>query len=293
LILSFHPCYEADVNRLCAGRPPDDADRAAIRDAAAVVLPQGCREALYRMARENCSRVFPNYDARFRYPGKTGQARLFERLGVACPRTWVFNDCGQFTRQRGQLPEVGFPLVFKLDWGGGGDTVFLLQSEADLRQVLETAALYERTGQKGFVIQTYVPHGNRSLRVAVIGQTRVSYWRIQDRLNAFGTSVAKGARIDTQSDPRLRQAAEKQVQAVCRQTGVDLAGIDLIFEKDDRNNGDQHPLLLEINYFFGRTGLGGSERFYSLFQAAVDQWLEQLGLATQRSGTAVFAGEKR
>jgi len=72
-----------------------------------------------------------------------------------------------------------------------------------------------------------------------------------------------------------------------------LAGIDLIFEKDDRNNGDQHPLLLEINYFFGRTGLGGSERFYSLFQAAVDQWLEQLGLATQRSGTAVFAGEKR
>ena len=293
MILSFHPCYEADINRLCAGRQPDAGDRKAIREAAAVVLPQGCREALYRMARENCSHVFPNYDARFQYPGKTGQARLFERLGVTRPRTWVFTDCEDFSRQSGQLSAAGFPLVFKLDWGGEGDTVFLLQCETDLRQALDTAAQYERTGQPGFVIQAYVPHGNRSLRVAVIGKTLISYWRIQDRQKAFGTSLAKGARIDTQSDPRLRQAAEKRVRHVCRQTGVDLAGIDLIFEKGDREYGTLHPLLLEINYFFGRTGLGGSERFYTLFQAAVDQWLEHLGLATKRSAAAVFTGENR
>jgi len=293
LILSFHPCYEADANRLCAGRQPDEADRTAMRGAAAVILPQGCREALYRMARENCSHVFPNYDARFQYPGKVGQARLFERLGVACPRTWVFNDSEHFTRQSGELSAAGFPLVVKLDWGGEGDTVFLLRSEVDLRQALDAAAQYERTGQPGFVIQTYVSHGNRSLRVAVIGQTLVSYWRSQDRQSAFGTSVAKGARIDTHSDPHLRQAAEKRVRNLCRQTGVDLAGIDLIFEKEDRTNGDPHPLLLEINYFFGRTGLGGSERFYTLFQAAVDQWLDRLGLATRRSDATVFPGEKR
>ena len=72
MILSFHPCYEADSNILCAGRDPDEKDLAAIRAADAVILPQGCREALYLLARQNCSYVFPDYDARFQYPGKTG-----------------------------------------------------------------------------------------------------------------------------------------------------------------------------------------------------------------------------
>ena len=73
MILSFHPCFEADINIICAGREPDHNDSAAMRSAAAVILPQGCREALYRMAKQNCAHVFPNYDARFEYPGKTGQ----------------------------------------------------------------------------------------------------------------------------------------------------------------------------------------------------------------------------
>jgi hypothetical protein len=65
---------------LCAGRQPDDSDLAAIRKAEAVILPQGCMESLYRMAREENRPVFPNYDLRFRHPGKTGQARLFQTL---------------------------------------------------------------------------------------------------------------------------------------------------------------------------------------------------------------------
>ena len=87
MILSYHPCYEADRNRLCAGREPDEKDLSAIRDADAVVLPQGCREALYHMARQNSPHVFPDYDARFQYPGKTGQAKLFQALDVPHPRT--------------------------------------------------------------------------------------------------------------------------------------------------------------------------------------------------------------
>ena len=54
MILSFHPCYVADTNRLCAGRDPDEEDLSAIRAADAVVLPQGCRGPLYQMARKNC-----------------------------------------------------------------------------------------------------------------------------------------------------------------------------------------------------------------------------------------------
>ena len=290
MILSFHPCYVADVNRLCAGRDPDEADLAAIRSADAVVLPQGCRQSLYRMARQNNSHVFPNYDARFDYPGKTGQARLFQKLSVARPRTWIFENTEQFRRRGSAVTDAGFPLVLKLDWGGEGETVFLLRTQADLKRAAATAADYERTGQEGFVIQSFVPHGHRSMRVAVIGRTRTAYWRVQETSRVFGTSVAKGARIDTTTDAHLIHLGQEVVGDFSRRSGVDLAGFDLIFEETPRSDENPRPLFLEINYFFGRTGLGGSGRFYELLQAAIDRWLADLGLDVNRTAAETCNG---
>jgi ribosomal protein S6--L-glutamate ligase len=278
LILSFHPCYEADVNRLCAGREPDADDRAAIRLADAVILPQGCREPLYRMARENCPHVFPNYDKRFDYPGKTGQSRLFEDMAVPHPRTWAFDDTTRYEEGGTTIVDHGFPLVFKLDWGGEGDTVFLLHSESDLTRALSTAAAYERSGQKGFVIQHYIGHAGRTLRVVVVGQTMVAYWRVQNEAVAFGSSVAKGATIDTESTPHLRRHAIEQVRRFCRQSRIDLAGIDLLFDASVATKQNPQAYFLEINYFFGRTGLGGSERFYDLLAVEIDRWLDHSGI---------------
>jgi ribosomal protein S6--L-glutamate ligase len=45
---------------------------------------------------------------------------------------------------------------------------------------------------------------------------------------------------------------------------------------------DPRPLFLEINYFFGRAGLGGSERFYDMLQTEIDNWLAGLGLQVIR-----------
>jgi ribosomal protein S6--L-glutamate ligase len=282
MILSFHPCYVADTNRLCAGRDPDEGDLSAIRAADAVVLPQGCREPLYQMARNNCPHVFPHDDVRFQYPGKTGQARLFETLKAPHPRTWVFNDSAHFQRSGAAVAHAGFPLVFKLDWGGEGDTVVLLKSESDLAQALSTAAAYEDSGQRGFVLQDCVAGSNRTLRVTVIGQSYRAYWRVQDNPLTFGTSVAKGARVDTGSDPDLRQKGMALARHFCQQTQINLAGFDFIFDESGGRKKDAQPLFLEINYFFGRTGLGGSAGFYVMLQAEIDNWLAGLGLETIR-----------
>ncbi len=286
MILSFHPCFEADSNLLCAGRDPDEKDLAAIVAADAVILPQGCRESLYRMVRQNCPHVFPDYDARFQYTGKTGQARLFQALGAPHPRTWGFDDTKHFQRSGAAITEAGFPLVFKLDWGGEGDTVSLLQSQADLTRALSMAESYEQSGQRGFVLQARVAESNRTLRVAVIGQTQKAYWRIQDNPGTFGTSLAKGARIDTESDPNLRQKAMALTRGFCQQSRINLAGFDIIFERSGPTQNDRQPLFLEINYFFGRTGLGGSARFYAMLQAEIDNWLVGLGMAVSRSPAA-------
>lgn len=279
MILSFHPLFEADQNILCAGRSPDDSDLAAIRAATAVILPQGCGQALYEMARENCERIFPNYDARFKYPGKTGQALLFQELKAPHPESFVYPDVGCFLQEHGdgadRLP-LGFPFVFKFDWGGEGDTVHLIDSPADLKDILNKAIAYEKSGQKGFLIQEYITGQNKTLRVVVIWQKKTSYWRVQANSGSFQANLSKGAVIETEGEPDLQQLGIGVVEAVCRQTGIDLAGFDVIFS--DGSLAHRRPLLLEINYFFGRTGLGGSEEYYKMLQTEISNWLDNQNL---------------
>jgi ribosomal protein S6--L-glutamate ligase len=279
MILSFHPLFTADVNINCAGRAPGPAELEAIKAADAVVLPQGCREDLYTTARRHCRLVFPNYDARFRYPGKIGQIRLFETTGVPFPATETFPSLGAFRRRYpgpAGPPAHRLPFVFKFDWGGEGETVFLIRTPAELADVLDKAADFERTGQHGFVIQQFIPCGRRSLRVTVIGQSLTAYWRAQPDPHRFHASVSAGGTIDAEADPQLRSAAEEQLKRFCTKTGLNLAGCDFLFAETTK---DGSPLFLEINYFFGRRGLGGSEGFYNVLLREIDNWLKRQGLA--------------
>ncbi len=276
MILSFHPCYEGDENRLCAGRDPGPEDRAAMERASAVILPQGCRASLYRMATRCCPHVFPDYAVRFAFPGKTGQIRLFRRMGVSHPESEVFSGAKAFFQKYGTRPKgflFSFPVVFKRDWGGEGEGVFYVEDPDTLK------ALVMREGQRSnhevpFVIQEYIPAGNRSLRVVVIGDSLYSYWRCQVHPGRFLTNLAADAVIDAESDPRLQRMGREAVRDFCNKTGVNLAGLDLLMH----GKGSAAPVFLEINYFFGRKGLGGSLRYYTLLTQAINRWLSELGL---------------
>jgi ribosomal protein S6--L-glutamate ligase len=274
MIVSYHPIIEAHENIICAGRLPDDSDLSAIKRADAVILPQGCSEVLYRMARLNCSHVFPNLDVRFDFPGKRGQIQLFRKLGIAHPRTEIFNSVAEF-----RPSQTRFPAVVKLDWGGQGETVFKASTVGELDRVLERVTSFEATGQHGFLIQEFIPTRPRSLRVVVIGSQLIAYWRMQPADMPFGTSVAHGATIDHGLDPHAQKAARNAARRLCRQTGLQLAGLDYIFKDIDGHQATDRPLILEINYYFGRTGLGGSERYYELLTNEVDKWLASISLS--------------
>ena len=272
MVLSFHPLIKGDVNRLCAGREPDQSDVAAIRNARAVILPQGCPSGLYRAARGNCAHVFPNYDARFAFPGKIGQIRLFRSTGTPHPPTEIFENTAAFDRLSQGGLNLHFPSVFKFDWGGEGETVFLVKDHATVEALLQRAKQCERTGQSGFLLQQHVPCGDRSLRVVVVGRTTISYWRVGE-IGGFHTGISCGGRVDAFSDPDLRMRAEATVLEFTGRTGINLAGVDLIF---DVERPESDPLLLEINYFFGRTGLGGSQAYYRLLRREIRTWLRAL-----------------
>ena len=279
MILSFHPLYVADLNLLCAGRDPGPSELTALRQAEAVILPQGCRESLYCMAKDNCAHVFPDYDARFAYPEKIGQAKLFQEKRVPHPSTLVYEkealtDTSYETLLNG--PPFDLPFVFKFNWGGEGDTVFYLQSRNDFEKALKKTLLYEKSGQYGFLLQTLIPAKGRSLRVVVIHQTCIAYWRVHEERDWFYTNLAKGAKIDLESDPALQEAAMAATRKFCDQTKINLAGFDFLFSEPDLAAGKIEPLFLEINYFFGRKGLGGSEKYYKILQNEIDHWIKQI-----------------
>ncbi len=283
MILSYHPCFEADKNILCAGREPDADDLAAITAAHAVILPQGCRRSLYEMAHNNCGHVFPNFDSRFQYAGKIGQARLFQEKNVPHPRTETYLNLNTFAEHYGGFPATpafDFPFVFKFDWGGEGYQVYLIQSASEFKDILQTAGNYEDSGHTGFIIQEYIPSTNRSLRVVVIGQTVISYWRVQSGALSFCKNLARGAVIDAQADPELQALAVTSVKAFCSSTGINLGGFDLLFSSQRKRS---IPLFLEINYYFGRRGLGGSERFYEILIVEIEKWVDRIGLRSART----------
>ena len=277
MILSFHPLYEADKNITCAGREPGAKDLAAIQAADAVVLPQGCYQSLYEMARANCRHVFPDYDVRFKYPNKIGQIKLFREFNLAHPTSEIFLNADSFHQSFKKQPSkiiLKYPFVFKLDWGGEGETVFLIRSENDLSRILQKTAQFEKSGQSGFLLQQYIESGNKTLRVVVIGQRVLSYWRIQ-HAGGFYSNVSKGAVIDSEAEPEQQHKAVALVRQLCRKTGINLAGLDVIFSSE---HNDADPLLLEINYFFGRRGLGGSEAYYQILLEEIQAWLADLDL---------------
>lgn len=272
-VLSLHTMIDGDRFRWERGA----WDQGIVRDlktARAVILPQTVQRELYTLCRKLCPNVFPNYDLRFQWEGKVGDTLLFWTYGVPHPSTLVFPRVealqGEHTAIHYTPPPLpAFPFILKAAQGGEGRNVWLIEHQGDLDRILNQLRRSEWQGIFGFVVQEFLPDLDRDLRVVAIGDKIVSYWR--QRSGDFRHNVAQGGEIDKDSDPELQAAGRKAVADLCDRTGINLAGFDLLFLP-----GNQEPLFLEINYTFGRAGLGGSEAFDDMMRQAVDRWLKKI-----------------
>ena len=272
-VISFHPMIKGDIFYWERGIWDEDMVR-NLTKARAIILPQTvCRE-LYFLCRTLCANVFPNYSLRFKWEGKVGDTLLFWSYGIPHPKTWIFprvetmlGDHPEMSH-RPRLPD--YPFVIKGTSGGEGSQIWLIEDAQDLKQATEILKNFEMQSLFGFVLQEFISGLQRDLRVVIIGNHIQSYWRCNK--SGFFHNIAKGGQIDSRSDPELQAIGRDAVKELCTRTGINMAGFDLVFLE-----GSNLPLFIEINYTFGRTGLGGSDAFYKLLDNEVNQWLETCG----------------
>jgi ribosomal protein S6--L-glutamate ligase len=283
-IVSYHPGLVAEENLLLVSqRPLDERDHLAVARAAAVLLPQVCRPDLHALVAGLGKPHFPRPRVHLTLDGKVGNHLLFTRLGLPRPRTLVYPDlaCAARAWRDGALAQAGLapPLVAKGAGGGEGRNVFMVHDPEELLSLegaLETACPF---GPSGLVLQELVDSGGRDLRVLLVGDHQEAYWRI-GQPGEFRNNLSQGGRVERHAWPEEMAAGLELARRLQLAAGLDLAGVDVLVPPQGQ------PLLLEINFYFGRQALGGLAALRRLWLAAVRRWLAGLGLDPARVGEA-------
>ena len=250
-----------------------EADRKLIRNARAVILPQGRVGRIFHECLKADVPMFPDYGMRRAYPGKVGQSRLFEAFQLPHPRTFRWRSVDRF-RKAARTPHE-FPFVVKDDESHEAEGVFVVNDSKSLEAALGFLNLKEGVKNNGFITQEFVPSEGNVLRSVIMGERVISYWKRPSKPGQVITTISKGARIDHDWKPALREKGRAQAQVLARRTGINLAAVDFVFPLLKE---DPEPLFLEINYFFGRRGLGGMDAYYRLLFEAICHWLKGMGL---------------
>lgn len=133
--------------------------------------------------------------------------------------------------------EIGYPVVLKPLVGSWGRRVALLPDAGALRTVLEYSEALPSPLAKLAYLQRYVDKPDRDIRVIVVGGTPIgAMYRTSD---GWRTNVARGA---TTTACPLTDDLAKLAATAARETGADLAGVDLV---EDADGGLQ---VLEVNH---------------------------------------------
>lgn len=275
MILSFNPIIIADHQIILGSRKVNDDDQAFIRKANAIILPQSCSEKLYRASNDSSALIFPNYDSRFRYPGKIGQGRLFKEKGSPHPETRQWSSVTEFKDASiGSFPHE-MPFIVKANMSHEAEGVHIIGDLESFESAMGQFKSLEKSGLMGFVSQELVQSEGNILRVVIMGNDLISYWKRPYDPNQIIVSAGAGARIDKEWREDLQEKGREEVKIFSKNTGIDLAAIDIIFSMKEQ---DPQPLLLEINYYFGRRGLGGSFNYYKMLFGTIKEWLIENGL---------------
>jgi len=274
-IVSFHPLIKGKVNSSVAGKSVlTSRQLRLIKNADAVILPEICPKFLYYAVQEFQKPCFPDQRIRYECQDKLSQIRFFEVNRIPHPKTLIFPDLHSLMESTGKNSwELGFPFVIKLPWSHEGDGIFVIEDKDAF--TIQLPQIQKKISKDEAVIaQKFVPTKGYVLRVVVFYDKLVPYWKVG---KGPIISISKGAKVMRDLFPELKEKGMDSVKEVKSKIRVDLAALDMIFDMERPTL----PLWLELNFSFGRRGLGGRRGFYDLLLRAVKTWLQDLALDPQ------------
>ena len=261
--VSFQPTVPMEENLPPYIDPADPAVVGLLKQAAGVLLPQYVTQWRYSELTRHARAWFPRLNARFAHYGKTRQILLFRKIGVRHPESLTYSTPAQLYEDFLENGSPwGYPLVLKGDTGGGGSFVYPIYRAADLPQYVDRLP-----PDRPALIQRWVEHGGKDLRVVVYGSHTVTYFRVGG--GQFYNNVCRGGQLDHAGWPQLQERGSAVVLSFCDRAGIDVAGFDLMFPDEGE------PVFVEINYHFGRKGLGGTKGHKSHLLRAIQAWRQQ------------------
>ena len=168
------------------------------------------------------------------------KALTFEMLEGICrmPRTikvpMTFDTIGyndlSFEEHIGS--ELGYPYVIKECLGSYGGQVYLADDSVRAREILK------KIEGKDCVAQEYISTSSgRDLRAYVVGD-RVVAAMVRSNADDFRSNIANGG---VARKYVITGEQEKMAVAAVKGLGLDFAGVDLLFDEDER------PILCEVN----------------------------------------------
>ena len=175
--------------------------------------------------------------------------------------------------------------MVKDDESHEAEGVFVVSGLKSLKGALGFLALKEGAKNNGFITQDFVTSEGNVLRSVILGEQIVTYWKRPVEPGQVITTISKGALIDHDWKPDLQEKGRVKAQVLARRTGINLAAVDFVF---DLSKDNPEPLFLEINYFFGRRGLGGMDAYYRLLFKAIQGWLKGIGLSPRGRRTRLI-----
>ncbi len=266
-IVSFSPLFEGDIN-FWINTALDEELLEVLSKAKAVIFPQVVSQELYFFCRQRGIPIFPNYDVRFKFPGKIGQILLFRELDLPHPRSICFPRVASLGEHPGAKRPLfpKYPFVLKGNYGHEGKEVFLIEDEKDFEDALKVVKQLEKEGRFGFLVQEFIP-SSYDLRIIICGTRFIPVWRLLGR--SFKSNLTQEGRLIPCPDKDLENKALFLIKVFVERSGINLAAVDFLVKEG-------LPLFNEINYFFGRRAIGGSESFYNLWQKAVEEFLKKL-----------------
>ncbi|MBR5236809.1 MAG: RimK family alpha-L-glutamate ligase [Clostridia bacterium] len=129
--------------------------------------------------------------------------------------------------------QLGWPMVIKACFGSFGSQVFLAHSQK------EAAEIVKNLGAAPFIMQAFVKESaGRDVRLQVVGGQVVAAMLRYNEKGDFRANLTAGGSMKAYTPT---EAQKEMAIKACRELGLDFAGVDLLFGKNDE------PILCEVN----------------------------------------------